>query len=104
MKSTIISDLLRRPVASGRAMNLLIAFGITFFGLFILFPILFGIARTFGVYAIVEEGKAHVYVLFGKVATVLEEPDIYFLRTRLGLAGPIINILGKRYVLDLRLD
>ena len=85
-------------------MDFLIAFGATFFGLFILFPILFGLARFFGLYAIVEEGTAHVYVLFGKVRAVLDAPGIYFLWFQLGLAGPIINILGKRYVLDRRLD
>ncbi len=85
-------------------MNFFIAFGITFFGLFVLVPILFAFARLFGVYAIVEEGTTHVYVLFGKVRAVLDSPGIYFLWTQLGIAGPIINILGKRYVLDLRLD
>lgn len=76
----------------------------TFLGLFIFFPILFGIARMFGLYAIVEEGTTHVYVLFGKVKAVLAEPGIAFLWFKLGLAGPIINLLGKRYILDLRLD
>ena len=85
-------------------MDLLIAFGSTFFGLFVLFPILFGFARLLGVYAIVEEGTAHVYVLFGKVRAVLDSPGIYFLWLQLGLAGPIINLVGKRYILDLRLD
>ena len=85
-------------------MDFLIAFGSTFFGLFIIVPILFGFARFFGLYAIVEEGTAHVYVLFGKVRAVLDAPGIYFLWFQLGLAGPIINILGKRYILDLRLD
>lgn len=75
-----------------------------FFVPFIFFPILFGVARLFGLYAIVEEGTAHVYMLFGKVRGVLKEPGIYFLWARLGIAGPFINILGKRYVLDLRLD
>ena len=43
-------------------------------------------------------------MLFGKVRAVLAEPGIYFLWFKLGLAGPIINLLGKRYILDLRLD
>ena len=85
-------------------MNFIIAFGITLFGMFIFVPILFGIARLLGLYAIVEEGTAHVYVLFGKVCAVIDEPGIYFLWFKLGLAGPIINTLGKRYILDLRLD
>ena len=79
------------------------AFG-TFFGLFILVPIFFGLLRAFGVYAIVEEGRCHVYVLFGKVLAVLDEPGIYFLWARLGLVAPIVNWLGQCHVLDLRLD
>jgi regulator of protease activity HflC (stomatin/prohibitin superfamily) len=43
-------------------------------------------------------------VLFGKVRGVLDEPGIYLLWFKLGLAGLFINILGKRYILDLRLD
>lgn len=76
----------------------------TFVGLFILVPVFFGILRAFGVYAIVEEGRCHVYVLFGKVRAVLDEPGIYFLWSRLGLVGPIVNWLGQCHVLDLRLD
>ena len=85
-------------------MEFFIAFGITFFGLFVFVPMLFGIARLLGIYAIVEERTAHVYVLFGKVKAVLDEPGIYFLWAKLGLAGLVINTLGKRYVLNLRLD
>ncbi len=85
-------------------MNFLISFFATFFGLFILVPMFFGILRAFGVYAIVEEGRCHVYVLFGKVLAVLDEPGIYFLWSRLGFFGPIVNWLGQCHVLDLRLD
>ena len=76
----------------------------TFFALFIIVPIFFGLLRAFGVYAIVEEGRCHVYVLFGKVLAVLDEPGIYFLWAKLGVVGPIVNWLGKCHVLDLRLD
>lgn len=82
---------------------ILIAIG-TFFALLILFPILFGIARVFGLYAIVQEGTTHVYLLFGRVRAVLTEPGIYFLWLKLGLAGPVINLLGQRHILDRRLD
>ena len=85
-------------------MNFLIAAGATFFGLFIIVPIFFGLLRAFGVYAIVEEGRCHVYVLFGKVLAVLDEPGIYFLWSKLGVVGPIVNWLGQCHVLDLRLD
>jgi regulator of protease activity HflC (stomatin/prohibitin superfamily) len=77
---------------------------ITFVAMFIVVPIFFGLVRAFGFYAIVEEGTCHVYVLFGKVLAVLDEPGLYFLWAKLGPAGVIINWLGKRHVLDLRLD
>lgn len=82
---------------------ILVALG-TFIGLLIFFPIVFGIARVFGLYAIVHEGTTHVYLLFGKVRAVLTEPGIYFLWFKLGLAGPVINLLGQRHILDRRLD
>ena len=85
-------------------MNFLIAAGATFIALFIIVPIFFGLLRAFGVYAIVEEGRCHVYVLFGKVLAVLDEPGIYVLWSKLGLVGPIVNWLGQCHVLDLRLD
>jgi regulator of protease activity HflC (stomatin/prohibitin superfamily) len=77
---------------------------ITFVALFIAVPILFGIIRAFGFYTIVEEGRCHVYVLFGKVLAVLDEPGIYFLWFKLGPAAIIINWLGQCHVIDLRLD
>jgi len=76
----------------------------TFVGLFIIVPIIFGLFRAFGFYTIVEEGRCHVYVLFGKVLAVLDEPGIYFLWLKLGPVAPIVNWLGKCHVLDLRLD
>jgi regulator of protease activity HflC (stomatin/prohibitin superfamily) len=81
-----------------------ITFFCTFFGLFIIVPMFFGILRAFGVYAIVQEGRCHVYVLFGKVLAVLDEPGFYFLWGRLGLPSLIVNWLGQCHVLDLRLD
>jgi regulator of protease activity HflC (stomatin/prohibitin superfamily) len=85
-------------------MNFLIAAGITFMGLFIVVPIVFGLMRAFGFYAVVEEGTTHVYVLFGKVIAVLDEPGFYILWFQLGPAALIVNWLGKRYVVDRRLD
>jgi regulator of protease activity HflC (stomatin/prohibitin superfamily) len=76
----------------------------TFFALFIIVPMVFGLIRAFGFYTIVEEGRCHVYVLFGKVLAVLDEPGIYFLWFKLGPVAPIVNWLGKCHVLDLRLD
>lgn len=85
-------------------MSFLVAAFSTFIGMFIIVPILFGFMRAFGFYTIVEEGRCHVYVLFGKVLAVLDEPGIYFLWVKLGPLGLIVNWLGKCHVLDLRLD
>jgi regulator of protease activity HflC (stomatin/prohibitin superfamily) len=85
-------------------MNFVVAVFATFIGCFILVPIFFGLIRSFGVYTIVEEGRCHVYVLFGKVLAVLDEPGIYFLWLKLGPMAPIVNWLGNCHVLDLRMD
>ena len=66
--------------------------------------VLLALARIFGLYAVVEERTARVYVLFGKVVGILNEPGIYFLPARLGASAFVINLLGNCYVLDLRLD
>jgi regulator of protease activity HflC (stomatin/prohibitin superfamily) len=77
---------------------------VVFIGLFIAEPIFKGFLRFLGFYTVVEEGTCHVYILFGKVVAVLKEPGLNFLWLRLGLAAFIINWLGRRYVLDMRLD
>jgi len=76
----------------------------TFIGMFIVVPLLFGIARLFGLYTIVEERQCKVYVLFGKVEAVISEPGLHFLILKLGLKAPLVNWLGRCYTLDLRVD
>jgi regulator of protease activity HflC (stomatin/prohibitin superfamily) len=81
-----------------------IAAGAVFVGLFILGPMLCGIARLFGLYTIVEERQCKVYMLFGKVVAVLDEPGLHFLWLTLGWRAPLINGLGRCHTLDLRID
>ena len=76
----------------------------TFFGTFILVPMFLGIVRLFGLYTIVEERQCKVYMLFGKVVTVIDEPGLHFLIFKLGIKAPLVNFLGKCHTLDLRLD
>lgn len=76
----------------------------SFFGWLFGIPILLLLMRLFGLYAIVEEGTCRVYVLFGKVLGTLDDPGLYFLPVRLGPMALIVNLLGKCYVLDMRLD
>ncbi len=83
---------------------LLISIFATFLGCFILVPVIFWLLRLFGVYAVVEEGRCYVYVLFGKVVAIIDEPGLHILLFKLGLKAPIVRWLGKLYVLDMRID
>ncbi|MEI9865497.1 MAG: hypothetical protein WDN00_13310 [Limisphaerales bacterium] len=84
--------------------NLFIAALCVFFGMFIMIPILLGIVRLFGLYTIIEERQCKVYMLFGKVVAVIDEPGLHFLIFKLGIKAPLVTFLGKCHVLDLRLD
>jgi regulator of protease activity HflC (stomatin/prohibitin superfamily) len=82
----------------------LIAAGITFVALFVIEKVLLALMRMFGIYAIVQERVCRVYVLFGKVIGVLDEPGLYILPFKLGPAAFIANFMGTCYKLDMRLD
>jgi regulator of protease activity HflC (stomatin/prohibitin superfamily) len=84
--------------------NLAVACVATFFALFVIEPILFGLARLFGIYTIVQERQCKVYVLFGKVIGELDEPGLHFLLTKIGPSALIVNFLGKCYTLSIQLD
>ena len=90
---------LNSPVA-----HFFIAAIITFFGMFILLPLFLGLVRLFGLYTIVEERQCKVYMLFGKVVTVIDQPGLHFLIFKMGVKAPLVNFLGKCFTLDLRLD
>ncbi len=77
---------------------------ITFVALFIVVPIIGGLIRVFGLYAIVQEGTRHVYVLFGNVVGILEEPGLHILWLELGWRALLVNWMGQRHVLDMRMD
>jgi len=67
-------------------------------------PVLRVLLRVFGIYAIVRERTCRVYIMFGKVLGVIDEPGIHFLPAKLGLAAFVVNFLGSCRVLDMRLD
>ncbi len=85
-------------------MEILTAALITFLLLLVGVPVLLTFARIFGLYAIVDERTCRVYVLFGKVVAALDEPGLHILPAKIGASAFIVNLLGKCYVLDLRLD
>jgi regulator of protease activity HflC (stomatin/prohibitin superfamily) len=82
----------------------IIAAGITFFGLFILGPAIAAFCRAFGVYTVVQERQCKVFMLFGKVALILDEPGLHLLWFKLGWKAPLITWMGRTYTLDMRLD
>ena len=84
--------------------NFLIAAAVTFFGLFILGPVCFAFVRQLGFYTIVSERQCKVYMLFGKVLGVLDEPGLHLLLFKLGPKALLVNWLGRCHVLDMRLD
>src|SRR5260370_21830966 len=85
-------------------MSLLIAMAATFLACFVLAPAIFLCLRFFGFYAIVQERTCNVYVLFGKVVAVIDEPGLHILLFKLGLRAPMVSWLGRLYVLDMRID
>jgi len=76
----------------------------TFFAMLIGLPIVLAFMRLFGLYAIVNERACQVYMLFGKVVKVIDEPGLHILPLEIGPSAFIINLLGKRYDIDLRVD
>ena len=85
-------------------MNTFLVVVVTFFAMWIVVPFVLAMARLFGLYTTVQERTCRVYVLFGKVVGLINEPGLHFLLFEIGPAALFINFLGKCYVLDLRLD
>lgn len=85
-------------------MEFIVAAVSTFVGSFLLVPAVLGLARTLGLYVIVQERQCHVFVLFGKVIATIDEPGLHLLVAKLGWRALIMNWLGTHQVLDMRLD
>src|SRR5438477_13079175 len=76
----------------------------TFIVLLIGVPVFLTLARIFGLYTTVDERTCRVYVLFGKVLGILDQPGLHILPFAIGPAAFVVNLFGKCHVLDLRLD
>jgi len=77
---------------------------ISFIGMWFIMPIALFVLRLAGFYSIVDEGTCQVFMLFGKVAGILDEPGLHILPLKLGPSAFLVNWLGSRRVLDMRLD
>ncbi len=82
----------------------MMAMGIIVVALFLAEGVLRLLGRLLGLYTTVKERQCKVYVLFGKVLGVLDEPGLHILPLRLGPAAFLVSIFGKCYTLDMRLD
>lgn len=82
----------------------LIAAVVSFFAWFIIMPLILGFMRLIGFYTIVGEREAQVFLLFGKVLKVIDQPGLHLLWLELGPQAFLVNWLGERRVVDLRVD
>lgn len=82
----------------------LILFFTIFIGLFITEKIFLGFLRFIGLYVIVKEKQTLVYTFFGKVIGEIDQPGIHCLWIKLGWKGFFVNMFGKKYKVDMRLD
>ncbi len=76
----------------------------TLIGLAIAEPMLRWFLRLSGFYVVVSERRCHVFVLFGKVLGVIDEPGLHFLWSQLGPRAFLVRLFGQMHVLDLQLD
>jgi regulator of protease activity HflC (stomatin/prohibitin superfamily) len=66
-------------------------------------PLVLGLARRLGLYAIVAEREAQVFTLFGKVLGTLDEPGIRFPIGHFGLRALLVPFFGELHRVDTRL-
>ena len=85
-------------------MNFLFAFVSTFIVCWIAVPILLVFLAAINFYTTVMEGRAKVYVLFGRVLGVVSEPGLHLLWLRLGPQAALVRFFGQVHEIDTRLD
>lgn len=88
----------------GFLVEFLIGAAISFVGMWFVMPIVLFFLRMIGLYTTVEEGTCQVFILFGRVVGILKEPGLVILPFKLGPSAFLVNWLGSRKVLDMRLD
>ncbi len=81
-----------------------VALVVTFGAGFVFVPVALGFARWCALYVVVRERQAVVYELFGKVRQVISEPGLYCPWLKMGPLALLLPLVGKKYVVDLRLD
>lgn len=82
----------------------LVAAVATFVGCFVAMPLFLFFVRTTGLYVVVPERTSLVFVLFGNVIGVIDEPGLHILPLKLGPRAFLVRWLGTCHRVDLRLD
>jgi regulator of protease activity HflC (stomatin/prohibitin superfamily) len=85
-------------------MNFIATFIIVFVLSWIAIPILLAFLSILNFYTTVMEGRAKVYLLFGRVLGVVSEPGLHFLWLRLGPQAALVRFFGRVHEIDTRLD
>ena len=85
-------------------MNFIATFIIAFVLSWIAIPILLAFLSIVNFYTTVMEGRAKVYLLFGRVLGVVAEPGLHFLWLRLGPQAALVRFFGRVQEIDTRLD
>lgn len=60
--------------------------------------------KVLGLYDVIREREAKVYVLFGEIVGMIDEPGFHFLLPKLGWRAFFVNWLGQSYSRSLSLD
>ena len=77
---------------------------VVFLGMWFVMPMVLFFVRLAGLYSIVEEGTCQVFMLFGRVVGILTDPGLHILPLKLGTSAFLVNWLGQRRILDMRVD
>ena len=85
-------------------MTFLLAFFTTLIACIILVPLLTALGKFFCLFATVQECEAHVFLLFGRVIGVIDEPGLHLLALKIGPHAFLIRFFGAVRRVDLRLD
>jgi regulator of protease activity HflC (stomatin/prohibitin superfamily) len=79
-------------------------FIVTFILCVLTVPFVLAGLKIINFYTTVNEGRCKVYVLFGKVLGVVNEPGLHLLWLSLGPQAALVRFFGRVYEIDLRLD
>ena len=87
-------------------MTFILVFIVTFFLCLLGRVFVLGWLKIFNFYTTVNEGRCKVYILFGKVLGVIDQPGLHFLWLSLGPQAALVNLFGfgRVYEIDLRLE